>query len=38
MPRSMYVKTTNIFDETTWSDPIYVDLYLSLPPHPLPPI
>ncbi|CAE6511811.1 unnamed protein product, partial [Rhizoctonia solani] len=25
IPRSMYVKTKNIFDETQWSDPIYVD-------------
>ncbi|CAE6402290.1 hypothetical protein BN14_04884 [Rhizoctonia solani AG-1 IB] len=24
-PRSMYVKTKNIFDETQWSDPVYVD-------------
>ncbi|KAJ1304788.1 hypothetical protein OPQ81_005924 [Rhizoctonia solani] len=25
IPRSMYVRTKNIFDETQWSDPIYVD-------------
>ncbi|KAJ7287190.1 glycosyl hydrolase [Mycena rebaudengoi] len=25
LPRSMYVTTNNIFDETSWSDPIYVD-------------
>ncbi|KAF8607491.1 hypothetical protein BDV93DRAFT_435080 [Ceratobasidium sp. AG-I] len=24
-PRSMYVRSKNIFDETQWSDPIYVD-------------
>ncbi|CAE6480973.1 unnamed protein product, partial [Rhizoctonia solani] len=24
-PRSMYVKTKDIFDETQWSDPIYLD-------------
>ncbi|KAF3936558.1 Beta-xylosidase [Dactylella cylindrospora] len=24
-PRSMYVKTKNIMDESSWSDPIYVD-------------
>ncbi|KAG8720286.1 hypothetical protein FRC08_000646 [Ceratobasidium sp. 394] len=24
-PRSMYVRTKDIFDETQWSDPIYVD-------------
>ncbi|KAL5633147.1 hypothetical protein ACGC1H_003593 [Rhizoctonia solani] len=24
-PRSMYVKTKNIFDETQWSEPVYVD-------------
>ncbi|KAH6695488.1 family 43 glycosyl hydrolase [Plectosphaerella plurivora] len=25
MPRSMYVKTTDIWDDSSWSEPIYVD-------------
>ncbi|KDQ06841.1 glycoside hydrolase family 43 protein [Botryobasidium botryosum FD-172 SS1] len=27
MPRSMYVYTDNIWDDSSWSDPIYVDQY-----------
>lgn len=38
MPRSMYVKTKNIFDETSWSEPIYVDLYFPLIPSLVSPV